>query len=93
MKKKKIKNKYMLGIFALAVVAVLGVGLAVASPLGKGFGFGNDQNLTASEKTAMHESPLLSRVGQDATEHPFPSQNRTCPIKAYGSSFYHSLAY
>ena len=53
MKKKKIKNKYMLGIFALAVVAVLGVGLAVASPLGKGFGFGNDQNLTASEKTAM----------------------------------------
>jgi hypothetical protein len=53
MKKKKIKNKYMLGIFALAVIAVLGVGVAVASPLGKGFGFGNDQNLTAAEKTAM----------------------------------------
>ena len=35
MKNKKIKNKYMFGIFALAVIAVLGVGVAVASPLGK----------------------------------------------------------
>jgi len=52
MKKKKIKNKYMLGIFALAIIAVLGVGVAVASPLGKGFGF-NNSNLSAAEKTAM----------------------------------------
>lgn len=52
MKKKKIKNKYMFGIFALAIIAVLGVGVAVASPLEKGFGFSNS-NLTPAEKTAM----------------------------------------
>jgi hypothetical protein len=53
MKKKKIKNKYMLGIFALAVIAVLGVGIAVASPMEKGFGFVNNHNFTAAEKTAL----------------------------------------
>jgi hypothetical protein len=55
MKNKKIKNKYMMGIFALAIIAVLGVGIAVASPLGKGFGLIDNSDLSNAEKTAMQE--------------------------------------
>ena len=53
MKKKKIKNKYMFGIFSLAIIAILGVGVAVASPLGKGIGFMDNSNLSSAEKTEM----------------------------------------
>ena len=53
MKKKKIKNKYMFGIFSLAIIAILGVGVAVASPLGKGIVFIDNSNLSSAEKTEM----------------------------------------
>ena len=53
MKKKKIRNKYMFGIFSLAIIAILGVGVAVASPLGKGIGFIENSNLSSAEKTEM----------------------------------------
>jgi hypothetical protein len=48
----KMKQKYFLGIFAIAIIAVLGISMVAA----RGFsGFGSAQNLTADEKAKLQE--------------------------------------
>ena len=47
-----MKQKYFLGIFAIAIIAVLGISMVAA----RGFsGFGFAQNLTADEKVKLQE--------------------------------------
>jgi hypothetical protein len=47
-----MKNKYLLGVVALTMIAVLGVSLVVAFPAGNGFGLGKT-TMSAEEQTAM----------------------------------------
>jgi hypothetical protein len=50
----KMEKKYIAGIFAIAVVAVLGVSMVSAFGLGNGF-MNHDKALTDAEKTAMEQ--------------------------------------
>jgi hypothetical protein len=47
-----MKNKYTLGVFALALVAVLSVGFVAASPFGQGF---MNKDLTDQERAEFQE--------------------------------------
>jgi hypothetical protein len=51
---KKMEQKYILGIVALAMIAILGVGMVSALGYAKGLGFMN-QDLSDEEKTQMQE--------------------------------------
>lgn len=50
--KKKVKNKYLLGVSALAIIAILGISMVVAFPSGIGFG---EKQLSDEERTVMEE--------------------------------------